>query len=248
MDNIKWILFQSECQVAPTMLWDIDYSERQGDLVCYSPRGCKESDMTEQPNNNNYVMTMSSAAERYTWRVGTQLRLLGVLGVQTDDVFWPHTQSCQLCFCWQWLMGRIRHGDCALLICVCSVAQSCLTLWDPMDCSLSGSSVHRILQARTLEWVAIPFLQGIFLTQGLNLHLFWLLHWQAGSLLLAPPGKPFIDMSQWLTIRRFQVKMKHFPSYSENSRWATLDLHLNFFSIWSIFCFTYPFKCFCLAA
>ena len=37
------------------------------------------------------------------------------------------------------------------------VAQSCLTLWDPMDCSLPGSSVHGILQARILEWVAIPF-------------------------------------------------------------------------------------------
>ena len=157
MDNIKWILFQSECQVAPTMLWDIDYSERQGDLVCYSPRGCKESDMTEQPNNNNYVMTMSSAAERYTWRVGTQLWLLGV---QTDDVFWPHTQSCQLCFCWQWLMGRIRHGDCALLICVCSVAQSCLTLWDPMDCSPPSSSLHGSSQARIPKWVAISYSRG----------------------------------------------------------------------------------------
>ena len=37
------------------------------------------------------------------------------------------------------------------------VAQSCLTLCDPMDCSLPGSSVRRILQARILEWVAIPF-------------------------------------------------------------------------------------------
>ena len=35
--------------------------------------------------------------------------------------------------------------------------QSCLTLHDPMDCSLSGSSVHGILQARVLEWVAITF-------------------------------------------------------------------------------------------
>ena len=33
------------------------------------------------------------------------------------------------------------------------VAQSCLTLCDPMDCSLPGSSVHGILQARILEWV-----------------------------------------------------------------------------------------------
>ena len=37
------------------------------------------------------------------------------------------------------------------------VAQSSPTLCDPMDCSLSGSSVRGILQARILEWVAIPF-------------------------------------------------------------------------------------------
>ena len=40
------------------------------------------------------------------------------------------------------------------------VAQSCLTLCDPMDCSLPGSSLHRILQARILEWVAISFSRG----------------------------------------------------------------------------------------
>ena len=37
------------------------------------------------------------------------------------------------------------------------VAQSCLTLSDPMDCSLPGSSTHGIFQARVLEWVAISF-------------------------------------------------------------------------------------------
>ena len=37
------------------------------------------------------------------------------------------------------------------------VAQSCLTLFDPMDCSLPGSSIQGIFQARTLEWVAISF-------------------------------------------------------------------------------------------
>ena len=40
------------------------------------------------------------------------------------------------------------------------VAQSRLTLCDPMDCSRPGSSVHGILQARILEWVAIPFSRG----------------------------------------------------------------------------------------
>ena len=37
------------------------------------------------------------------------------------------------------------------------VVQSCLTLHNPMDCSLLGSSIHGIFQARVLEWVAISF-------------------------------------------------------------------------------------------
>ena len=41
--------------------------------------------------------------------------------------------------------------------CVCEVAQSCPTLCDPVDCSLPGSSVHGIFQARVLEWVATSF-------------------------------------------------------------------------------------------
>ena len=46
-------------------------------------------------------------------------------------------------------------------VCVCvSVAQSCPTLCNSMDCCLPGSSVHGILQARILEWVAIPFSRG----------------------------------------------------------------------------------------
>ena len=45
--------------------------------------------------------------------------------------------------------GWKRHCSCELL--------SCLTLCDPMDCSLPGSSVHGLLQARALEWVAISF-------------------------------------------------------------------------------------------
>ena len=40
------------------------------------------------------------------------------------------------------------------------VAQSCLTLCDSMDCILPSSSVHGILQARILEWVAISFSRG----------------------------------------------------------------------------------------
>ena len=41
-----------------------------------------------------------------------------------------------------------------------SVAQSCQTLCDPMDCSLPGSSVHGVFQAIVLEWIDISFSRG----------------------------------------------------------------------------------------
>ena len=47
--------------------------------------------------------------------------------------------------------GEVRWGE---------VAQSCLTLCDPVDCNLLGFSVHGILQARILEWIAISFSRG----------------------------------------------------------------------------------------
>ena len=53
--------------------------------------------------------------------------------------------------------GSLTYIHC---VCVYLVAQSCPTLCDPMDCRLSGSSVHGILQARNLEWVAVPSSRG----------------------------------------------------------------------------------------
>ena len=60
------------------------------------------------------------------------------------------------------------------------VTQSCATLCDPLDCSPPDPSVHGILQARILEWVLHFLLQGIFPTQGSNLHLLhcrWILYY-----------------------------------------------------------------------
>ena len=71
------------------------------------------------------------------------------------------------------------------LNCVCSVTQPCPTLCDPKDCSPPGSSVHGILQARTLECVAMPL--SIFPTQGLNPDPPAL---QVDSLPAEPPGQP----------------------------------------------------------
>ena len=87
-------------------------------------------------------------------------------------------------FCFHWTNACTAHVmsvtvlhalqaliECGLCVCVCVcvhlVTQSCLTLCDPMDYSLPGSSVHRILQARILEGFQ-SFLQGIVLIQGSN--------------------------------------------------------------------------------
>ena len=54
----------------------------------------------------------------------------------------------------------LESTEYSLLGCCCVVVKSCLTLCDPMDCSLPQSSVHGILQARILEWVAISSSRG----------------------------------------------------------------------------------------
>ena len=79
-----------------------------------------------------------------------------------------------------------------------AVTQSCLTVSDPTDCGILGSSAHGISQAQMVflrQGLGCHFLlQGIFLTQGSNLHLLGLLYRQDGSLPPAPPGKP---MESW---------------------------------------------------
>ena len=60
------------------------------------------------------------------------------------------------------MLSHINIGYHSETICTLwsEVAQSCPTLCDPMDYSLPGFSIHRIFQARVLEWVAISFTRG----------------------------------------------------------------------------------------
>ena len=69
---------------------------------------------------------------------------------------------------------------------VCLVAQLCPTLCDPLDYSPPGSSVQGSLKARVLLFVGCHFLlKRIFLTQGSNPHLLYLLNWQVDSFQLS---------------------------------------------------------------
>ena len=78
---------------------------------------------------------------------------------------WPHRQQpIRLSHSWDSQGKNTGVGYHVLLQCMKvksknEVAQSCPTLSDPMDCSLPGSSVHGIFQARVLEWVAIAFVK-----------------------------------------------------------------------------------------
>ena len=71
--------------------------------------------------------------------------------------------------------------------------QSCLTLCNPVDCSPAGSSIDGILQARILEWVAMPSSRGSSQSRGRTHVSYIYLHRQAGPLSLAPPGKPLMS-------------------------------------------------------
>ena len=62
--------------------------------------------------------------------------------------------------CWSLSVYKSSLSTLHILSCSYLVVQSCLTLWEPMDHSLPDFSVHGILQARILEWVAISFSRG----------------------------------------------------------------------------------------
>ena len=81
------------------------------------------------------------------------------------------------------------------------LTQSCLTLWDPVDCSPPGSSVHGILQAGVLERVAISsFRQGILLIEGSNLRLLCLLHCKWILYLLSHQGSLLFNQIAYIIL------------------------------------------------
>ena len=75
----------------------------------------------------------------------------------------------------------------------------------PMDCSPPGSSLHGDFLGKDTGVGCHVFLQEIFLTQGSNLHLLHLLHWQAGFLPLLLPGKPKFYVMNHLLVQAREV-------------------------------------------
>ena len=94
--------------------------------------------------------------------------------------------------------------------------QSCPTLCDPMDCSLPGSSVHGISQARILEWAAVPTSRGFSPTQGLNLYLFHLLLWQGGFSTTSASWEHPQKVNHWVTEWSSNSTPTYIPRRNEN--------------------------------
>ena len=106
----------------------------------------------------------------------------------------PHRpQAPRLCHPWDSPGKNTGVGCHFLLQCIkvkseSEVAQSCPTLSDPTDCTLPGSFVQEILQARVLEWVAI----ALSYLQGLGTVNHTLGHWQLSSV-----SRPFPSLWVW---------------------------------------------------
>ena len=103
-------------------------------------------------------------------------------------------------------VGMFLHPTDFVPLCVCAVAQSCPNLCDPMGCSLPGSSVHGISQARILQWVAMPSSRGSPLprdqTLACLLRFRWILSccatWESPSSII---GQCYFHLSSYQPLR-----------------------------------------------
>ena len=97
--------------------------------------------------------------------------------------------------------------------CVCAkLPQSCLTLCNPLHCSPPGLSVHRLLQARILEWVAMPS------SGGSNSHLLYLLH-RSKSKWWVSGGYRQVELGHWVIIT---LGWDNSPSSETDRKWMLL--------------------------
>ena len=110
------------------------------------------------------------------------------------------------------------------------VAQSCLTLCDPMECSPSGSSVHEILQARILEWIAFPPL-GDLPHPGMEPASAEAPALQADLLPLSHQGSPHSMLRTLIKVLHisFNLPNNSYPSHYENMN--TEERRVSFISI-----------------
>ena len=155
-------------------------------------------------NKTNVVYAIRSQDGGYSGEIGTWWGLEG-FGVLEMYFCWS---GCCLHMCVQTVKVHwVYVLFCVYPVCVCVcllVAQSCQTLWDSMECSSSGASVHGILQARILEWVAMPFSKGSSQSRPPKLGL---LRCRQILYCLSQQGSHIYIMLPWKTITENKVNI-----------------------------------------
>ena len=110
--------------------------------------------------------------------------------------------------------GNVREVSCYPITCLpfcCSlVAQLCLTLCNPMDYSLPGSSVNEISQARILEWVAISFSRVSSQPRDWT-HISCIGRQAFLTFTTEPPRKPKLPLRRWVSLSE-EIRFKCFTA------------------------------------
>ena len=123
------------------------------------------------------------------------------------------------------------------------VAQSCPTLRDPMDCRPPSSSVHGILQARKLEWVALPFSMRLYQSRDQTF-----ISYIAGGFFTSElPGKTEESgvhgvAKIWIRLSDFTFTFTREDKLYETSAWAPLQISIEVWLLLPIIAFYYFFS------
>ena len=108
---------------------------------------------------SNFISQIRNATQievKWAWAPSQYVAELEFEGNLITELWFLNLLSLNSC-CWIQAISEVLELSCES---ESEVAQSCLTLCDPMDCSPPGSSVHGIFQAGVLEWVAVSFSKG----------------------------------------------------------------------------------------
>ena len=170
----------------PTPVFLPGESQGQRSLVGHSPWGCKELDATKHS-------TCTCLTHEYY-----------VLFKMSQEYLHPYGWIF-IEFCGRgWFQGRVKQGRSPIdtgnqnAAAAAKSLQSCLTLCDPIDGSPPSSRVPGILQARTLEWVAISFSNAWkWEVKGKSLSHVWLLVTPWTIAYQAPPSMRFSRQEYW---------------------------------------------------
>ena len=141
-----------------------------------------------------------------------------------SDSVWPHRrQPARLPHPWD-SPGKDTGVGCHFLLqCMkmkseSEVAQSCPNPSDPMDCSLPGSSIHGIFQARVLEWGAIAFFSFSLLVYNL-----WFLWWLSEMASYSWSRQLILDKSLWW-LNSWEKKQDWVTQFDYNHRITIIGL------------------------